>query len=515
MTRYPKAGRGRKWTVAELKAVPPDWQGDALSDGDGLLGVVRCSGTDAPRIHFRYGFRHEGKRAWHYCGTWPLTSLEAIRRARDEARDELKRGVDPNAKREADRIEAREAVKATLVAEERRRTEDAPFNEMYAAWLNDGVSRKDNNAEIKRSFEKDVIPAIGTKPVRSLTEHDIRALLRAVVARGVNRMAVQIFLDLKQLFSWAEKRQPWRRLLQEGNPTDLVDIEQIVSPDYDLSNERERVLSADELRELRDRFAKIENEYENAANKRSAVRPVQIETQLALWICLSTLCRIGELLMAEWRHVDRDAGTWFIPKENVKGRPGKKRDLMVYLSPFALRQFEALHEKTGTTRWCFPGSDPTNHVGVKSVSKQVGDRQHQFKERKALRNRRNDNSLVLAKGETGEWTPHDLRRTGATMMQALGVLPDVIDRCQNHVLKGSRVRRHYLKHDYAKETKRAWARLGTSLEAVLAERKSAAAAPSAPARQAVAAESKATRATPQLPKSDASLKVAPECLVAT
>ena len=31
--------------------------------------------------------------------------------------------------------------------------------------------------------------------------------------------------------------------------------------------------------------------------------------------------------------------------------------------------------------------------------------------------------------------------------------PDVIDRCQNHVLAGSRVRRHYLKHDYADEAK--------------------------------------------------------------
>jgi hypothetical protein len=79
------------------------------------------------------------------------------------------------------------------------------------------------------------------------------------------------------------------------------------------------------------------------------------------------------------------------------------------------------------------------------VSKQIGDRQYRFKQRKALSNRRNDNSLVLSKGENGEWTPHDLRRTGATMMQALGVMPDVIDRCQNHVLAGSRVRRHYLK----------------------------------------------------------------------
>jgi hypothetical protein len=101
-----------------------------------------------------------------------------------------------------------------------------------------------------------------------------------------------------------------------------------------------------------------------------------------------------------------------------------------------------------------------DHVSVKSVSKQVGDRQMKFKSRKPLAHRRNDDSLVLANGENGEWTPHDLRRTAATMMQALRVGPDVIDRCQNHVLPGSKGRRHYLHHDYAEEKRAARRLLG-------------------------------------------------------
>lgn len=78
-----------------------------------------------------------------------------------------------------------------------------------------------------------------------------------------------------------------------------------------------------------------------------------------------------------------------------------------------------------------------------------------------------DDTLVLADGQNGDWTPHDLRRTSATMMQALGVSLDAIDHCQNHVLAGSRVRRHYLHHDYAGEKKRAWNLLGDRLSAVL------------------------------------------------
>ena len=45
-------------------------------------------------------------------------------------------------------------------------------------------------------------------------------------------------------------------------------------------------------------------------------------------------------------------------------------------------------------------------------------------------------------------------------MQALGVLADIIDRCQNHVLAGSRVRRHYLQHEFEEEKKAAWEMLG-------------------------------------------------------
>ena len=38
MTRYPKSGKGTRWTVAELKSIPETWQGDTIADGDGPLG---------------------------------------------------------------------------------------------------------------------------------------------------------------------------------------------------------------------------------------------------------------------------------------------------------------------------------------------------------------------------------------------------------------------------------------------------------------------------------------------
>ena len=38
---------------------------------------------------------------------------------------------------------------------------DKPLRDLFESWLADGVSRKDGNAELRRTFEKDVLPTIG------------------------------------------------------------------------------------------------------------------------------------------------------------------------------------------------------------------------------------------------------------------------------------------------------------------------------------------------------------------
>ena len=67
-----------------------------------------------------------------------------------------------------------------------------------------------------------------------------------MVNRGVNRSAVMQRNSLTQMFAWARKRQPWRKLLVEGDPMELIEIEKIVAPEYDLDNYRDRALAPDE-----------------------------------------------------------------------------------------------------------------------------------------------------------------------------------------------------------------------------------------------------------------------------
>lgn len=455
-----------KLTAKELEALTERDVGTIIRDEGSLSGrlSLRKKGIAIP---FYFQFRWEGIYTRYSCGTWPAKSLTEIRKERNEARDLVGKGVNPNENKRAGKIRQKAELAAQLVEAELKKSRELTLLDLAKEWLRDGVARKDGNAELRRRYAKDLYPTLGSKVVSSIDEHDLRSLVRSVMARGAIRQAISLFSDIVQMFGWAQKRQPWRTLLIDGNPADLVEIHKLAPNDY--QEERTRILSPAELQELHQRFQHMTAVYAAlpAGEKYDGIRPLKAESQLALWICLGTLCRIGELLQAEWKNIDLENGVWFIPVANVKGSRRKKQDHHVFLSAFTTHYFRKLRQLTGHSQWCFPAKHHDGHVDLKVISKQVGDRQSRFKNRKPLARRRHDDTLVLSGGLNGEWTPHDLRRTGATMMQASGVSLDVIDRCQNHVLAGSRVRRHYLHHDYAAEKKAAWNLLGEKLIDIL------------------------------------------------
>ena len=365
-----------------------------------------------------------------------------------------RQGVDYQSQQDAVRKEKAEKI-------QKKAEEALTFNDLYNVWLQDGVSRSDGNKYIKQSFGKHAIPAIGSIEIRQLTEHHLRNIYRNIIKSGKVATAVELSKDVRQMLGWAEKRKPWRLLIDE-NPSELVEIKLLVPVGY--TKERKRLLSPEEIQKLNFIFSTMKQSYADAQTKSLIERPLKKEVQIAMWLCLSTLCRIGELLMTEWKHVNFDERTWYIPAANTKGEDGKKCEQIVYLSDFALDQFSQLHKLSGHSQWAFPSKDEKKHVCIKSASKQIGDRQVKFKNRtKPLESRVESNSLVLG---NEAWTPHDLRRTGATMMQKLKVPRDVINLCQNHVI-GSKVDRVYLLDEYADEKREAWQKLGDRIQAII------------------------------------------------
>nr|WP_314859350.1 tyrosine-type recombinase/integrase [uncultured Undibacterium sp.] len=503
-----------KLTATTIQNHKPKSANEILNDGDGLsmrFRLLLTESTDKRKVYSKtwiYSYKVGTKSLYITLGSFEslvsefdreiygLHELPKDARLTLEIARMIVVGIQKRKKLKIDpkdyiqqEIDKRERAKQKLIDDELERlaaiakknendrllkikadAENLTVQHLFDAWIADGVRRKDDNATLLRTFKADVLPQIGKIAIKDLTEHHVRGLLRVLVKRGVNRSAVIMRNNLTQMFAWAEKRQPWRKLLSEGNPIDLIEMDKIVDRDYDMKNERHRKLSPDEIKELKDIFIREQLAFDTAPDRRSARHPVETSFQCAIWIMLSTLCRVGEMSMARWENVDFEARTWFIPKADTKG---EENDLTIFLSDFSLDQFRKLHTATGHSDWLFPARNHDGHVCVKSMSKRVGDRQSMFKRdadglaRKPMSNRRQDNTFLLGEGKEGAWTPHDLRRTGATMMQSLGVPLDIIDRCQNHVLSGSKVRRAYLQHDYAKEKRDAWRLLGDRLALIL------------------------------------------------
>lgn len=68
----------------------------------------------------------------------------------------------------------------------------------------------------------------------------------------------------------------------------------------------------------------------------------------------------------------------------------------------------------------------------------------------------------------GHWTPHDLRRTAATIMGHCGVLDQIIERCLNHTDE-NKLKRTYQRQEPRQQMQEAWNLLGLRLETLLSE----------------------------------------------
>lgn len=94
------------------------------------------------------------------------------------------------------------------------------------------------------------------------------------------------------------------------------------------------------------------------------------------------------------------------------------------------------------------------------MTKQIGDRQL-ADDRKPMSGR--SKYCRTLKLSDGKWTPHDLRRTGATIMGNLGIRPDVIEKCLNHI-EQNKMKKTYQHQGLIGEQQQAWKLLGERLD---------------------------------------------------
>ncbi len=474
-THHPSTGKGTKWTGIALKSIvagtDKDVQvGDYISDGGGLEGLVKFEiGKAKICIYFRYGFKFKNEEAGErkscsfYCGKYPDDSLATIREERNKAQELVSKGIDPREQKKADDIKAQQDVEKVIRDKEIFEAENKTVEDLYNDWIN-SLNRINNNKDVADVFIKHVIPYIGKIKVRDITEEDIRCVFERTLAIGIKRTTDELISTTKQMFNWGDQGQPWRGLMVDGNPTARIKLKDYLTKN-NYKRTRQRLIIVFEIWQLNYIFETADIDFEKANDKKLFALPLKKEYQLAIWLCLSTLCRIGEISQAEWAHINVSRRMWFFPAENTKG---KLQDHTVYFSDFTFEILKKLRRITGHSKWLFPSERIKDRcITNKVITHRIRERQIKFAKQTEIPPKRvTNNSLVLG---DSKWFPHDLRRTGATMMQSLKVDREIINLCQNHVV-GSKVDKSYLLDKQLADKKEAWKRLGDCLFNILEEK---------------------------------------------
>jgi integrase len=353
-----------------------------------------------------------GHKAWQFyytvngrnrrmtLGAYPTMSVAQAHSAGAEAMQKLDAGVDPASLLVAARLEERKAP---------------TFLELSKLYMKEwSIPNKKSADRDQAALDRDVLPMFGPHKAESIERRDVRALLNAIVERGAPIQANRTLALVRKIYNWAMGQD-----IVKLNPCDRL-------PAPGKESKRTRKLSEDELKSFLKALPGV---------------PITDNSKLVLQFMLITGQRCGEVLGLRWDEIEEDAGWWTIPEEKSKNNLPHR----VPLSPQAkaiLTQARALHPDNKTVFASPRGDQPMCETAM------------------SLAVRRN----LLAFGALKPFTPHDLRRTGASNWASAGVPRTVIAMILNHV--DPDVTSVYDRHSYDPEKRKALTEWGEQLEAL-------------------------------------------------
>ena len=397
---------------------------------DGRTGLgVRVSPKG--RKSWVYMFRFNGKARRMGLGTYPAIGLAKARVMHAGAKEMLAKGSDPGAHQTERKLAERSAETVLDLAEE--------YLEKWAR------PRKRSAGEDERMLNKDVVPIWGMRKAKDIRRRDVILLLDGIVERGAPIAANRTLGVIRRMFNFAVARD-----LLDATPVAMVR-----APAKE--NQRDRVLSADEMRILW-------NGLEDAA--------MSPAIKLVLKLQLVTAQRKGEIIGATLSEFNVEEKAWIIPAERVKNGIAHK----VPLSPLALglieearavaRQAEVARAKQlpetepREIEWLFPSPRGDSHIDPKAVNHALW--------RACMPPEKRPKAAQYSKAPAIGLTnivPHDLRRTAASGMTALGINRLVVSKILNHVENS--VTAIYDRHTYDQEKRCAMEVWATHLEGIL------------------------------------------------
>jgi integrase len=357
-------------TDTAVRNAKPGEKPAKLPDERGLFLIVTPGGGKWWRFRYSFG----GKEKLLSLGTYPDVPLASARQRRDDARKLLAHGTDPGEHRKAAK-----AARAGLAAN----TFEIIGREWYAkVSASMAESTKDN---LSRRLDTYIYPAIGHKPISSLTAADLIGVIALIEKRGALDVARRAHNIMGRIFRYAIGRG-----LAGRDPSRDIELADILPP-ADVQHHA----SVTEPKAVGGLLRAIDG-FTGA-----------LATRCALRLAALVFVRPGELRHAEWTEFDFEKAEWRIPAGKMK----MKEQHIVPLSVQAVAILREIQPLTGAGRYVFPSERgdgrPMSENTVNGALRRLGYAQE-------------------------EMTGHGFRSMASTLLHELGLPHAVIERQLAH-----------------------------------------------------------------------------------
>jgi integrase len=348
-----------------------------------------------------YMYRFQGKTRRITFGSYPKLTVAAAHAIYGKSLTDLEKGIDPG----ADMVISNQENRLSPTIEELT-------HEYLEKWAK---PRKRSWKKDESMLTRDVVPFLGKQKANQITRRDIVILLDKILERGSPIAANRTLAVIRRMFNFAVERD-----IMPSSP-----CHGFKSPAKE--NKRDRLLTTNEICSFWESL--------NNANMSEL-------SKLALKLQLATAQRKGEVISAEWEEFDLTGDWWTIPA--AKSKNGNLHQ--VPLSKLAIELLQEIKSHSTESKWLFPSANNSGHFIPEAINKAVSRNKEKFKDIK-------------------HFTPHDLRRTAASHMTAIGIPRLVVSKLLNHVENS--VTAIYDRYSYDKEKRVAIDAWSTKLKEII------------------------------------------------
>ncbi|ALL95862.1 TPA: tyrosine-type recombinase/integrase [Escherichia coli] len=315
-------------TDIQIKRAKPQDKPYTLNDGQGLSLLINPDGSKGWRFRFRFA----GKARLMSFGSYDIVSLAEAREKREVARRQVANGIDPVQERKAQKLAQKLSTENSF---------EAVSREWHAAkadrWT---VAYRE---EIIKTFEQDVFPFIGKRPIAEIKPLELLEVLKRIEKRGALEKTRKVRQRCGEVFRYAIITGR-----AEYNPAPDLAIALAVP-----KQKHHPYLSEEEL----PHFVRDLETYTGS-----------IITKNATKIVMLTGVRTQEMRFATWEEINLEKGIWEIPAERMKMR----RPHIVPLSTQVIEIFQQLKPITEHYPYIFIGrNNRTKPISKESVSQVI------------------------------------------------------------------------------------------------------------------------------------------------